>query len=102
MCQVTSIQHCQCGATTVYLDNDSNASMPFESYQEKFGEETKLMRSGRTMTCCNYCVNHWGVDLCGCGSGQKVGECDGNFTECINQIPAQELCVKKESVLWAR
>lgn len=24
---------------------------------------------------CNYCVNHWGTDLCVCGSGYRYDEC---------------------------
>ena len=24
---------------------------------------------------CNHCINHWGIDLCDCGSGEKPGEC---------------------------
>jgi hypothetical protein len=25
---------------------------------------------------CNHCVNHWGLDLCKCGSGDPVGSCE--------------------------
>jgi hypothetical protein len=38
---------------------------------------------------CNYCVNHWGLDLCGCGSGEKFGECGNGYYEC--QRPAQSM-----------
>jgi hypothetical protein len=25
---------------------------------------------------CNYCVNHWGIDLCACGSGEHYTKCN--------------------------
>lgn len=31
---------------------------------------------------CNHCVNHWGLDLCACGSGEYVDECQENTAYC--------------------
>lgn len=31
---------------------------------------------------CNHCVNHWGLDLCGCGSGEFFGECQEDTAYC--------------------
>lgn len=31
---------------------------------------------------CNHCVNHWGLDLCGCGSGELFGECQEDTAYC--------------------
>lgn len=42
--------------------------------------------------CCDHCVNHWGIGLCGCGSGQKVGKC-----ECGSQKAHDILGVKYDS-----
>jgi hypothetical protein len=41
---------------------------------------------------CNYCVNHWGTDICQCGSGKKYQKCHGK--------PAQSLGKQKVYSLW--
>ena len=41
---------------------------------------------------CNHCVNHWGIDLCECGSGARVGEC-----ECGSQKAHDTLGIKYDS-----
>ena len=33
----------------------------------------KLLIDGMS---CNHCVNHYGIDLCECGSGKAVGKCE--------------------------
>jgi len=43
---------------------------------------------------CNHCVNNYGIDLCGCGSGEPVGECDGDFEACKSGSPSQSLFEK--------
>lgn len=35
----------------------------------------KIKRLPETYAC-NHCVNHWGIDLCECGSGEEVGKCN--------------------------
>lgn len=39
---------------------------------------------------CDHCINGWGIDLCGCGSGEKIGKCHNKFFECKNNLPAQD------------
>jgi len=70
---------CNCGAitidTVVGSDNKNSCSMT----QESFDRLCKGKYSFEWMNecyCCNHCVNHWGVDLCECGSGDPVGECE--------------------------
>ena len=31
---------------------------------------------------CNHCVNHWGIDLCSCGSGLSPNKCKENNSDC--------------------
>lgn len=84
---IVHAQQCQCGAVSVAYENDAYLSMPADIFNTKF-PGMKLFET--IMSCCNYCsTNHWGVDLCGCGSGQKVGTCDNGLHECRNGIPAQ-------------
>jgi len=85
---------CECGAVTVYIDGE-NYSMPKEKFEELFASEPTERINGADWYSCNYCVNKWGIDLCGCGSGEKVGECDGDFTECRNKIPMQSIELAK-------
>lgn len=85
-------KQCSCGAVTVtVLDCDGNEqtmSMAYEIYIVNFSkiplEDTKFYN-------CDHCINHYGVDLCGCGSGQLVGECDNDCHECKNNMPSQQL-----------
>lgn len=74
---------CECGAVTVEI-NGEDYSMPAKEFRKHFKK-----RNLHKTYCCNYCVNHWGIDLCGCGSGEKFGECSANFPSCSR--PAQSI-----------
>jgi hypothetical protein len=87
---------CQCGAITVSDDTFSN-SMTKETYKKEFPE---VPLEDQMFIHCDHCINHWGIDLCGCGSGEPVGKCEGHFHQCVNNIPAQEKCKQKEFVGW--
>lgn len=79
---------CRCGAVTVVLDGESY-SMRERAFRQHFGS-TRVIR--RDAYCgCNHCINKWGIDLCGCGSGKPVGRCDGGYAECRACAPAQQL-----------
>lgn len=97
--QVEDIAKCSCGAITVFLKDGTNASMTKETYLKEF-QKTEVKTTLNDYGNCNHCVNHWGVDLCACGSGETVGECDGDFEECKNKIPAQTLGEHKIYSLW--
>lgn len=90
-------RQCQCGAVTVDGDDFSN-SMTLATFRREF-PGVRLPRGNKYHNC-NHCVNHWGIDLCGCGSGEPVGECDGEFEECKNSIPTQTKGEMKRSALW--
>lgn len=77
---------CECGAVTV-SDNGFSNSMTAKTFAEEYpGMELEDNVFGS----CDHCVNHWGIDLCGCGSGEPVGKCDGGFEECRAGMAAQE------------
>lgn len=87
---------CQCGAITV-ADNNFDNSMPLELFNQSYPDlelEENVFRN------CNYCVNYWGIDLCNCGSGDKVGKCEGGLYDCINNIPAQQAGIHKKTSQW--
>jgi len=98
MTKIEDIAKCSCGAITVFFENGADNSMTVETFKKVFGKdpETTLNDYGN----CNHCVNHWGVDLCGCGSGEEVGKCDRGFSECKAGAPAQYLEQSKEIIGW--
>ena len=82
------INKCQCGAVTATIDG-RNYSMPVSEFERLYGSLTNFSDvTGETeYNNCNYCVNGWGIDLCACGSGEKVDECNCEF-DC-NGKPSQ-------------
>jgi len=92
-----TVSTCACGAITVATREFSNSMRP-ATFKREFPD--LAMPRKATWSCCNHCVNHWGIDLCGCGCGQKVGRCNGGFRQCRSNIPAQEKGQRKEFVGW--
>lgn len=100
---VKQLSVCDCGAITITIDG-----IDYSCSREYFNEHFEIIdgsfrsRKINKFSCCNHCVNHWGLDICACGSGEKVGECDGEF-ECCN-TPSQDIetcrpCFKAEDSL---
>lgn len=91
---IEHVNICHCGALTFEKHNKDvsvdvkNASKFFPLIsQEEFFE---LSRRVVPNYCnCNHCVNHWGLDLCKCGSGDTPEECTEELHSCGK--PAQEL-----------
>lgn len=77
---IKSASRCTCRAITVTIDG-VNYSMSraffnklFVAYRRKI---TEIPTNG-----CDYCVNHWGIDLCACGSGKKYWKCKEGYKVC--------------------
>lgn len=78
-------------AWCISFDNGASNSMFWETFEKldlDAGDATWLHQS----CCCNHCVNHWGIDLCECGSCARVGEC-----ECGSQKAHDTLGIKYDS-----
>lgn len=88
---IESYQKCECGAVTVYFEGGSNSSMK-QRTAKKLGIDLRHYKRYPVSFCCDHCVNHWGIDLCECGSGEPVGKCS-----CGSKRPMQELGVKFDS-----
>ena len=89
--KIEYIQKCKCRAVTINFDNGASNSMFWETFEKldlDTGDATWLHQS----YCCDHCVNHWGIDLCECGSGARVGEC-----ECGSQKAHDTLGIKYDS-----
>lgn len=90
--EVRYIQECICGAMTVTFHNGASNSMAREKFESIGFQGEKLPAKFYN---CNHCVNHWGIDLCECGSGEPIGEC-----ECGRQSASEELGVKRPFLGW--
>jgi len=86
----THVAVCNCGALTVTIDNQSY-SMSVETFKKKYGFEIHNIIYSN----CNHCVNHWGIDLCACGSGAPFEECDEAHEMC--RTPMQDIEKKKSN-----
>ncbi len=86
-----SYNKCQCGAITLYFDDGTINSVKQKNLK-KFGIDLrKIKRQVKTdFYSCDHCVNHYGLDLCSCGSGKEVGKCDCKSTESKQQF--RETC----------
>ena len=90
LCQrygITHIAKCVCGALTFERECGIGYSVERKKAPEYFPELPDeffecLEKQVSEYCNCNHCVNHWGLDLCACGSGEKTGECAEGRFEC--------------------
>ena len=84
--KIVDYSKCHCGAVTLYFDNNQNNSIAEENLK-KYGIiiPENAFRLNDTYSC-NHCVNHYGLDLCACGSGESPEECKAGFQECGNSF----------------
>lgn len=98
MIKYNYVARCKCGAYTVTIGGLAY-SMSRNTFNEKFGRLPRKKHSKRIegVHNCNYCVNKWGIDLCGCGSGEKFGKCR-NMLGCAKRPPMQS--IEDERICW--
>lgn len=88
---LTDYSRCSsCGAITIFAEDGTSYSCKSSS-KKRFmpGVDLRRLRKLENSYCCNYCVNHWGLDLCACGSGKRFDKCKNGMPECGR--PSQEL-----------
>ena len=83
---------CECGAVSITIFDDRTYHCRKENiptfFNFDFGDlEQNCIENGGEIHrleyyCCDHCVNHYGLDLCGCGSGEDYGNCNYDFDEC--------------------
>ena len=70
---------CNCKAITIYFENGESVSFKNRSALKV---DLRKMKRLKTTYCCDHCVNHYGLDLCACGSGEPFEKCKEGFPEC--------------------
>lgn len=81
MGKILSYSVCACGAVTLYFEGGYTNSCKKKNLK-KFGISLKGIKKETTKTwCCNHCVNHYGIDICSCGSGEEFDKCCGTPME---------------------
>lgn len=79
MIHVTIVGRCQnCGYLLVTDDSADGSwkSVPSKKWLKDHGYSYTEKRSKQRWCVCDGCVNHWAVDLCACGSGEKIEDCE--------------------------
>ena len=66
---------CKCGAITLGFENGATSSMYEDTFNGLCIDLSDSVEYQNTFAC-DHCANHYGIDLCDCGSGERVGECD--------------------------
>jgi hypothetical protein len=70
---IEGIAKCQCGAITVTIGGKDYSMKP-ATFKKTF-DTTTIPKIETTYYACNHCVNHWGTDICACGSGRPYDKC---------------------------
>jgi len=102
MYTINDTKLCTCGALTIELldENMNSVTVNYNGSIREFIEEYRYYVSScyewsyydfynNKYIKCNYCGNKQGLDLCSCGSGERVDECKRGY-DCCN-IPSQSL-----------
>lgn len=95
---------CSCGAITITTEY-GEYSCEYKDFHKYF-PNVDLRKCKKALLqetySCNYCVNHYGIDLCSCGSGEKVGRCDCNSTKPMQKYGQYDKVIDSNSWLVRR
>lgn len=75
---------CECGAVTMETDDGNTYSCKRRNLKTFVPgmDLRKLTRLHAPTGSCDHCVNHYGMDLCACGSGLPPEKCDRHTRVC--------------------
>ena len=94
---IDSYTKCVCSAITITTDtNTTYSSRRIKKFLPNL-DLRKIKRYANTVAC-NYCANKYGLELCGCGSGELFGKCDNNMKEGNNHAIHQLLQIRRQRI----
>ncbi len=89
---IDGYSRCFCGAITFYSKDGKSVSCKENNLYKYFPETfvngisldvpPKNIKEYEETVCCDHCANHYGLDLCACGSGEHYSECKNGFDAC--------------------
>lgn len=92
-----TVKACRCGAVTILIDEHEgirnfDVSMTRDTFDHLYGSILIVPDSNVVPLYyhCNHCVNHWGIDICGCGSGEPTGQCGNDLSTCRASVSHQD------------
>lgn len=104
---IEGISLCSCGAVTIYFQDSCSINCKKDNMPKYLGvtydfiAQLAWVEIFQDTFACNHCVNHYGVDLCACGSGEEVGKCEGDFVDyCGTPIQSLNGDIKKAEDSW--
>ncbi len=91
MLTFTSYYRCICGAITLVTDDGRNFSCEESNFDRFFPDiDLNNLKQEADTFSCNHCVNHYGLDLCACGSGEAPEDCGNGFDCCGHPMQSLE------------
>ena len=97
-------QKCSCGAITIktsagtYSCKLSNLHKYFPNIDLRRYASVRIIDS----YCCDHCVNGYGLDLCSCGSRERVGHCYCGSKKPMQIYGLYEKVIAKDSPFFGR
>lgn len=95
---------CDCGAITFQTSEGTYSCK--QNYFHKHFPNVDLRKCKRAYVlqtfCCDHCVNGYGLDLCSCGSKEKVGYCDCGSTAPMQIYGQYEKVIALDSPFFGR
>ena len=92
---IISYHKCTCGAITIETIDGIYSCK--ESFFELLFPNVDLRKcrgaKGKDWHTCNHCKNHYGLDLCSCGSGERVGKCSCGSTKPMQEYGKYEVVI---------
>lgn len=95
---VTVVGRCGCGAVEVESNGQSGYFILACNFRRLFSVD-RVPRAPIHFGCCDHCVNHYGLDLCACGSGEAPEKCKEGHKCCgqPSQVLEGRTCYRAEN-----
>jgi len=71
---ITDYSKCACNAITIYFANGESNSLKARN-KKNFNIDLRGVKKLQDTYGCDHCINHYGLDICQCGSGKKPEKC---------------------------